>query len=277
MSNTITIKIDNDYPVILIDTSYFIFYRYYSTLRWYKFRKEDIDYAEIHNDNIFMEAFKKHVLDTFNRICKNGKSKLSQIILCCDCSRDTIWRHKYVKYYKDNRTINSSFNSNIFSKFYSYVEENMDNWKINMIIQEQLEADDIVYLTKEKLKENNYNNKIIIITNDNDYLQLIDNNTEVINLLNKNIKDRSCGSPILDLKLKVIMGDKSDNIQPIHKGIGQKIAMKLALLNDCELEEYLKEKQCKENYDNNKLLIDFRMIPFELIENFNKNITIINI
>lgn len=275
MADTNIIKLSNDYPVILIDTSYFIFYRYYSTLRWYKFKKESIDYAELHNDEVFIKAFEKHVVDTFNKICKQWKTKLSQIVLCCDCSREKIWRHDYVKYYKDNRTTNNTFNSNIFSKFYSFIEDNINILELHMIVQDNLEADDIVYLTKEKLKDNNYSNKLIIITNDNDYLQLIDDNTEIINLSNKNIKDRSYGSPILDLKIKLIMGDKSDNILPIHKGIGEKIAIKLASLSEEEFENYLIEKDCKEKYDNNKLLVDFSMIPVELIEFFNNKINIL--
>lgn len=271
---TDTIKVSNDYPIILVDTSYFIFYRYYSTLRWYKFKKEDIDYSEIHNDEVFIRAFEKHTLDTFNKLCKKWKTKLSNMILCCDCSRDTIWRHNHVEYYKENRVVNSSFNSHIFSKFYSYIEENIDKLGLSMVLQSNLEADDIVYLMKEKIKSLDYTNKLIIITNDNDYLQLIDENTKIINLANKDIGERSIGDPKLDLRIKLIMGDKSDNIQPIHKGIGQKIALKLASLSNEEFEEYLIEKNCKDKYENNRLLVDFTMIPKELIEKFNNSISI---
>lgn len=271
---TDTIKVLNDYPIILVDTSYFIFYRYYSTLRWYKFKKEDIDYSEIHNDEVFIRAFEKHTLDTFNKLCKKWKTKLSNMILCCDCSRDTIWRHNHVEYYKENRVVNSSFNSHIFSKFYSYIEENIDKLGLSMVLQSNLEADDIVYLMKEKIKSLDYTNKLIIITNDNDYLQLIDENTKIINLANKDIGERSIGDPKLDLRIKLIMGDKSDNIQPIHKGIGQKIALRLASLSNEEFEEYLIEKNCKDKYENNRLLVDFTMIPKELIEKFNNSISI---
>jgi len=271
---TDTIKVSNDCPIILVDTSYFIFYRYYSTLRWYKFKKEDIDYSEIHNDEVFIRVFEKHVLDTFNKLCKKWKTKLSNIILCCDCSRDTIWRHNHVEFYKENRVVNSSFNSHIFSKFYSYIEENIDRLGLSMVLQSNLEADDIVYLMKEKIKSLDYTNKLIIITNDNDYLQLIDENTKIINLANKDISERSIGDPKLDLRIKLIMGDKSDNIQPIHKGIGQKIALKLALLSDKDFEAYLIEKNCKDKYENNRLLVDFSMIPEELIEKFNNSVSI---
>ena len=127
---------------------------------------------------------------------------------------------------------------------------------------------------KEKIKSLDYTNKLIIITNDNDYLQLIDENTKIINLANKDIGERSIGDPKLDLRIKLIMGDKSDNIQPIHKGIGQKIALKLASLSNEEFEEYLIEKNCKDKYENNRLLVDFTMIPKELIEKFNNSISI---
>ena len=46
------IQIKKDLPVILIDTSYFIFYRYYSTLKWYQFRNKEINYQAIDQDDI---------------------------------------------------------------------------------------------------------------------------------------------------------------------------------------------------------------------------------
>ena len=45
-----SIQLKNNLPVILIDTSYFIFYRYYSTLKWYQFRNKEINYQAIDQD-----------------------------------------------------------------------------------------------------------------------------------------------------------------------------------------------------------------------------------
>ena len=58
---------------------------------------------------------------------------------------------------------------------------------------------------------------IYIITNDHDYLQLINANTTIINLKNKKLNDKSCGNPKHDLLLKIICGDPADNIKGCFK------------------------------------------------------------
>lgn len=261
-------KLDSRLPAILIDTSYFIFYRYYSTLKWYQFRNKEIDYTKIDQDETFMNAFKKHILDDLQKVCKNWKSKLSQIVFCCDCSREDIWRNEYTTMYKATRVPNPTFNSNIFFKFYEYIEENEKEWGFHKVCVDHLEADDIAYLVKMHLQKKNWPNKTVIITNDNDYLQMLDENTSIFNMNGKgnDLSSRSCGNPKIDLKVKLIMGDKSDNILPIHPGIGPKTAMKLAQLNDVDFDSYLVTKNCKEVYERNKHIVDLSMIPDEHVQ-----------
>jgi 5'-3' exonuclease len=256
------IKLDKEKPIILIDTSYFIFYRYFSTLRWFQFTTDKIDYETITENEVFITAFYKHTTDDLKKLCKKWNTTLTQMVFCCDCPRENIWRNNFTKEYKSNRLVNPTFNSKIFTKFYEYLKMN----NLHRIAIDCLEADDIVYLVKKSLKTNN----CIIITNDNDYLQLIDENTKIYNMTGKgnDITERSCGDPKKDLRIKIIMGDKSDNIEPIHKGIGAVTAKKLASLTENELETYLIEKGCKEVYDTNRILIDFEKIPQEYIETF---------
>lgn len=268
-----SINIDKQKPIILIDTSYFIFYRYFSTLKWYQFQNNTVDYETITDDVDFMSAFYKHTLSDLMKLCKTWKTSVSQIIFCCDCSRETIWRNSFTDGYKAHRIQNPQFNPTIFTKFYSYIKDTY-----HKILIDNLEADDVVCLTKQMIIEKGFNDEnIIIITNDNDYLQLIDERTKIYNMSGKgnDITKRSCGDPKKDLQLKIIIGDKSDNIPPIHKGIGVITAKKLAALREDELETYLVEKGCKEGYDNNRRLIDFNMIPAENIEYFKSNVDII--
>ena len=67
---------------------------------------------------------------------------------------------------------------------------------------------------------------IYIITNDHDYLQLINANTTIINLKNKKLNDKSCGNPKHDLLLKIICGDPADNIKVVLNVV-EKTALKL--------------------------------------------------
>jgi 5'-3' exonuclease len=263
-----TIRLEKGKPIILIDASYFIFYRYFSTLKWYQFQDKTIDYGTITEDEDFMGAFYKHTLADLTKVCKKWKTPMSQVIFCCDCARESIWRNTFTTGYKSHRIQNPQFNPTIFTKFYSYIQDTY-----HRICVDNLEADDIVCLTKKLIGDED----IVIITNDNDYLQLIDERTKIYNMSGKgnDITTRSCGDPKTDLKLKIILGDKSDNIPPIHKGIGAITAKKLAALSDDDLETYLIEKGCKEIYDNNRLLIDFEMIPAENIEDFKSKVDII--
>lgn len=266
-----TIRLDKEKPIILIDTSYFIFYRYFSTLKWYQFQDKAVVYETITEDEDFMKAFYKHTLSDLTKVCKTWKTSMSQIIFCCDCTRESIWRNSFTEGYKGNRIQNPQFNPQIFTKFYSYIQDTHHRISID-----NLEADDVACLTKKLIREIG-GKEIVIITNDNDYLQLIDEQTKIYNMTGKgnDIAKRSCGDPKKDLKIKIIMGDKSDNILPIHKGIGAITANKLASLCDEELETYLIEKGCKSMYDNNRLLIDFEMIPAENIEDFKSKVDII--
>lgn len=257
-------------PVILIDTSYFVFYRYFSSLKWYKYKNKDIDYSRIHEDDTFMIAFQKHTMCDLKKLCKEWKTEISQLVFCCDCNRESIWRNQHTDAYKQQRIPNAEFNPNIFQLFYKYLEDTLKDASLKILFIEKLEADDVVYLTKQALKAKGWTQPIIIITNDNDYLQVIDDQTRIFNMNGKgfDIAKRSCGDPKKDLRVKVIMGDKSDNILPIHSGIGQVTAMKLASLSDEDLDAYLIKKNCKDIYENNRKLIDFEMIPIEFIKNY---------
>ncbi len=268
----VIIKLDKNFPVILIDASYFIFHRYFSSIKWYKYKNKDIDYTKIHEDDVFITAFERHVMNDLKKLCKEWKTNLSQIIFCRDCYREDIWRNEFIKEYKQHRVQNIEFNPHIFSRFYKYVEENNKTWGSKVLFIEKLEGDDIAHLTKKLLQERGWKEKIVIITNDNDYLQINDEQTHIYNLIGKgnDITKRSCGDPKLDLKLKIIQGDKSDNIPPIHSGIGPVTALKLAKLSVEDLNKYLATKKCKDLYYNNKKLIDFEMIPSEYTDTFKK-------
>lgn len=261
------VRLDKSLPVVLIDTSYYIFYRYFSTLKWYQFRNKEIDYEQIHENEEFMEGLHKHTKAELDKICKKWGTKLSQLVFCCDCSREDIWRNAYTERYKQTRVPNKTFNSNIFFKFYQNLEANQEEWGIHKVLLDRLEADDMAYLTKKALVEGGWEHDIYIITNDNDYLQLLDGQTKIFNLTGawNDLAKRSCGDPRIDLQMKLIMGDKSDNIVAIHSGIGPKTAMKLASLDAQELDRYLEEKGCRETYLKNKMVVDFTMIPEEYV------------
>ncbi len=246
---------------LFIDLSYFIFYIYYARKKYFEFQEKCIN--NLINNEEFLEGFSK-----FNLKIEQIKKKLKLpkdtiVIFGKDCRRKEIWRNELYPDYKKSRKEN-----NEVGEFFKYTYENIIS-KYTYIDNDKCEADDIIgVLTKELYK----NNKIYIITGDHDYLQLLFNdNVQIFNMKFKNLRDKSCGNNENDLMLKILMGDSSDNIFPIHKKLGPKTAMKYIdnpelLLKKCE------DTEIETKYILNKKLIDMNEIPDnyvkEILEKF---------
>jgi 5'-3' exonuclease len=246
----------------LFDTSYYVFYRYFATLRWYGFQSttpKDLDHSKLHENEEFIEAYKKHIQQDISKLQKKWDIEKNNIIFCADCARADIWRMDIFPDYKGLRKVASSFNGNIFNVFYKYIES--ENY--NIISGKNLEADDVVYLITQRIisPNNNFTKEIIIITNDNDYLQIKTTNIEIYNMMGKNISTRTNSTPENDLLKKILIGDVSDNIINICPKMGEKTAQKLIAMQETEREEWIDSKGCRKQYELNKTLIDFRNIP----------------
>jgi DNA polymerase-1 len=252
------IKLNYNKHIILIDSSYYVFYRYFATYKWYSLQKKEF------NEKDFETAFLKHMESDINKITKKWKTEKNNLLFCMDCPRSKIWRNDIYKEYKITRQQNQNFNQNIFNVFHDYIVRK-DLKSINI---DRLEADDIVYLIHKKI--NNEKNKIIIITNDNDYLQLINDNTDVINMQFKNIKDRTkCTDGLSNLYYKALVGDKSDNIPKISNIFNKEKALQLSCLTKKDLESWLIENNIYDKFKFNLNLISFDYIPENHIIEFN--------
>jgi len=273
--NIITINVDK--PLLLIDLSYVIFYRYYSTYNWIKkYMAIDISCNTIMENSTFIEKYSKLFEKCILNIIKTYKINYENVFLVKDCLRETIWRNKHYLEYKSNRDIKpDTFNRDVFKYTYNTIIPNLiEKYKINIISHDCLEADDIIAIIKNEYRLINIYDDIVIITNDNDYIQLIDNNTIIKNLQGKEIKDR-INIPIeLYLKIKIIYGDNSDNIPSIMKKVGIKTAEKLAK-DDEHFNKFCEKNPCAlEQYKLNKLLIDFNEIPEDLKNSFKQRLCI---
>jgi 5'-3' exonuclease len=258
---------------LFIDGSYFIFYRYYAILNWYKLQDEsdDIDISKILDKKQFIEKYDKMFERTIIDLKKKHDIIWENVFFVKDCPRDQIFRNEIFPDYKGNRE-NSSFNGNIFIHTYEKLLPSLiEKYGFKTLCALNLEADDVIAIITKKLQE-----KVIIITNDNDYIQLCNDNTSIINLQGKYIKDRvNCDDPSIYLKMKIIQGDKSDNIPSIMKKCGPVTAKKLAN-NDEELEKFfIKNPSARVQFDINQRLIDFNYIDEKLKNNFLNNIEFI--
>jgi 5'-3' exonuclease len=115
---------------------------------------------------------------------------------------------------------------------------------------------------------------IVIITNDNDYLQLADTNVSIINMQFKDITQRGNKNAKSDLLNKAIYGDKSDNIQKIAPFITKEKALQLSKMDEGEVRFWLIENNLMDKFNFNMNLICFEKIPSQYVRDFYNKVDI---
>ena len=152
------------------------------------------------------------------------------------------------------------------------IKELLKTMNIPIVQKDGIEADDILGAIAKK--EGKKGNKIIILTGDRDYFQLVDINvnirypktimgkTEYIIYDNYKVNEEYGLTPEKLIEVKALMGDASDNI-PGVKGIGEKTALKLVIQFETleKLYEYIENSDGKEiaKATLNKLIQDKEM------------------
>ena len=213
------------------------------------------------------------VLNIIRTHVKNFKAEYGEVVLCCDNRK--YWRKEYFPFYKANRKKTRDKSDLdwhlIFDMLTKFKAELKDNFPYKVIDVEGAEADDIIgtLVPRQAAHE-----KILILSSDGDFLQLqmYGNNVKQYNPSQK--KYVKSEDALLELKEKIIRGDKGDGIPNIfspadcfvrelrQKPITQKI-----------IEKYLNESPDQWNdgyaltgFHRNETLIDLRFIPQEIKE-----------
>lgn len=245
---------------ILIDGSYYIFYRYYALIQWWKRSNPDTPLGIPINNPEFVAKFKKLFVTKLDDIAKKLKIANPIYIIAKDCPRKHIWRNALTQNYKGTRKFQTDPTKDP-SPFFRLV------YNERLFIKPQvehpfLEADDCIALIIKRLKSPT--NYFYIIANDHDYLQITDTNVHMYNLKFKHIMTND---PSKSLFLKCVLGDQSDNIKGIFPRCGKKTAEKY--FHDSTLfSEQCTSKNATEQYQLNKQLIDFANIPAEYATEF---------
>lgn len=259
-------------PVVLIDLSNFIFHRFHAVSAWSKISKNEFE-SDKEYIEMYERMFEKHLMN----IKKKCKCEWENLFLVADCPREDIWRNKYYPEYKKNRDlrVKQDLIPEIFNKTYSELIPRLyAEHKFNLLKISNAEADDVIGIIKTYVRQKYPNRLIVIISNDNDYIQLVDNNTKIYNHAFKNLLDRipkeireHCCMDIIGkifLTYKILKGDTSDNITPVTRGSVKK-CIELAINND-QLIKAKTEKKFYELFNRNNLLINLDMTPFEIKE-----------
>jgi hypothetical protein len=219
------------------------------------------------------EGLVRHlILNILRMHIRNFRRDYGEVVLCCDNRK--YWRKEFFPFYKAGRKKTREKSDLdwhlIFDMLAKFKSELRENFPYKVIDVEGAEADDIIgtlvplYAPHEK---------ILILSSDGDFLQLqyYGENVKQYNPAQK--KFIKSVEPLVELKEKIIRGDKGDGIpnmfspsdcfvrelrqKPITKGV---------------LDKYLKEdvsnysETDKTNYSRNATLIDLTLIPKEIKE-----------
>lgn len=261
---------------ILIDGSYYIFYRFYALEMWWKHsnQNENQEYVEPCKSPLFIDKFKKTFASNIAGIEKKLGIETEDapvIMVATDCPRNQIWRRGIYPEYKGTR----KNNVNVGDFFRLVYDENLFNEAgvQKTLSYKSLEADDCIAITTRHIQSNYPDAHIWIITSDMDYLQLCCDNVRIFNLKYKELNktSRCLGDPKMDLFCKIVAGDKSDNIPAVFNKCGIKTAIKYYNSPELFNDKLNGDVGAQEKYKRNQSIIDFNCIPEDLVSGFQRD------
>jgi 5'-3' exonuclease len=218
------------------------------------------------------ESLIRHmILNIIRNHVKNFKNEYGEVVLCCDNRK--YWRKEYFPFYKANRKKNRDKSDLdwhlIFDMLAKFKAELKENFPYKVIDVEGAEADDIIGTL---VPRHSAHEKILILSSDGDFLQL--QNYPNVKQYNPSQKKYVVSeNPIMELKEKIIRGDKGDGIPNVFspgdcfvRDLRQKPITKSVL--DKMLQEAWTDQNesVKANYMRNATLIDLSFIPVEIKE-----------
>ena len=238
-----------DKKVLLVDGMALLFRAFYSTAMsgYFMINSKGIPTNGVH-------GFVRHLLTAVNHF------EPSHVVCCWDMGSKT-FRTDLFKDYKGNR---GEPPIELIPQF-DLVKEVVASFDIPNIGQVGFEADDCIGTLAHQYKKDY---EVLILTGDQDILQLVDQDTKVILLRNgygnyeiyhpELLLERKGIRPEQMVDLKALMGDSSDNY-PGVRGIGEKTAIKL--LSQYEsIEGILENVNLLSNSQRSKIEQDLEML-----------------
>jgi len=279
---------------LIIDTSYLTHTIASRSIKIYSEHYDDLptDDEELYKidfskDNDFMSIFNRNFKSTINKFLSQFRLPKQHTIFAFDCKKSDIWRRSFYMGYKLGR-IKSSKDQLGFNKgpLFGYVKDelvpSLIESEYGFILNNPVaEGDDIIAITTNYIKRVLPEVQIIIMTCDGDFLQLASDNVEIYNIQNKNIKEKSIGTPSQDL-LKILIGDGADEIpkcfnkqkgdKEFAKGFGEKAALKLVQDPNLLKEKFNLYPEAVKQYQLNYKLVCFDAIPKIITEDIENKI-----
>lgn len=217
------------------------------------------------------EGLVRHmVLNILRSHVKQFRGEYGEVVLCCDNKK--YWRKDVFPFYKAGRKKTREKSDLdwhlIFDILGNLKKELRDNFPYKVIDVEGAEADDIIGTLTPLYSGSE---KVLILSSDGDFLQLQQyKNVKQYNPTQK--KFVKSADPLLELKEKIISGDKGDGIPNVLSPADCFVRdMRQKPITKNKMEQMLnesysdwKDEEAKVGYSRNQMLIDLRNIPDEI-------------
>ena len=211
------------------------------------------------------------ILNIIRTHLKNFREEYGEVVLCADNRK--YWRKEFFPFYKAHRKKareKSDLDWHlIFDMLSKFKQELRENFPYKVIDVEGAEADDIIGTLTPLYAASQ---KVLILSSDGDFLQLQKWGSNVKQYNPAQKKFVKSDNPTLELKEKIIRGDKGDGIPNIfspsdcfvrdlrQKPITQKVIEKYLAEHYGDWED----ENARVGFSRNQTLIDLRNIPGDI-------------
>jgi 5'-3' exonuclease len=216
------------------------------------------------------------VLNILRMHLKTFRNEYGEVVLCCDNRK--YWRKEFFPFYKAGRKATREKSALdwhlIFELLTKLKQELKENFPYKVIDVDGAEADDIIGTLAPRYAAHQ---KVLILSSDGDFLQLQQYGPNIKQYNPSQKKFIKSQNPLVELKEKIIRGDKGDGIPNIFsssdcfvRGLRQKS------ISEDKLNKLLKEDMVQTSdlidsnaltgFSRNKTLIDLTCIPVEIKE-----------
>lgn len=237
------------------------------------------------NDEINIDIMRHLCLNTLRSNVLKNKQRYPTVVIAVD-AKDGYWRRELAYYYKKNRKAARDKDEwdwdTIFEGMNTVVEEIKENLPYIVVNKSKTEADDVIGVLTKHIAENHPTCPILITSADGDFTQLHKyKQVKQWSPIQKKWVLPKNGSPLADLRFKIVKGDRKDGISTIMEcsdwnftkpeGARSKPINTNKFLNPIIQAEdplsldFLTDDQ-KKRYKENEILLDFEKIPAKISE-----------
>jgi 5'-3' exonuclease len=256
---------------LILDASYFVFFRYHAVRRWWQYARREGESARGLECERYIETFKttfsKRLASLPKLIGHEANDGPLVGIVARDCPSEQGWRRAVWPGYKATRLTDPE------AKIHFELVRQYDLFA-NPVMHAELEyagleADDCIALTVQEIRRTKPEALITIVSSDGDFKQLLGPSVRQVDL--KGGVEGGQLKPIdsdRELFCRIVSGDVSDNIPGIFPRCGRKTAETLYAAPDRLRAKMVASPLSAGIYARNRLLIDFRCIPEPLAAGF---------